>query len=90
MTASPSASASTASCRRDLIYGIFGQIQAMYDALMDGGAPIALPDAGGYDADCVREHKYTSALTLESAQVTSWIEFFRTSRERFPLRVATR
>jgi hypothetical protein len=66
------------------IYGVFGEIQAMYDALMDGGAPIALPDAGSYDAHCVREREYTSSLTLESAQIAAWIEFFENNAGALP------
>jgi len=66
------------------IYGVFGEIQAMYDALMDGGAPIALPDAGSYDAHCVREREYTSSLTLESAPIEAWIEFFENNTGALP------
>ena len=66
------------------IYGVFGEIQAMYDALMDGGAPIALPDAGSYDVHCVREHEYTSSLTLESPAIAAWIEFFENNAGALP------
>jgi mycolipenoyl-CoA---2-(long-chain-fatty acyl)-trehalose mycolipenoyltransferase / long-chain-acyl-CoA---trehalose acyltransferase len=66
------------------IYGVFGEIQAMYDALVDGGAPIALPQAGSYDAYCVREHEYTSSLTVESPQIATWIEFFENNAGALP------
>ena len=66
------------------IYGVFGEIQAMYDALMDGDAPIALPDAGSYDAYCVRQREYTSSLTLESAQIAAWIAFFENNAGALP------
>jgi hypothetical protein len=66
------------------IYGVFGEIQAMYDALLDGGAPIALPEAGSYDAYSLRQHEYTSSLTLESPQIASWIEFFENNAGALP------
>jgi mycolipenoyl-CoA---2-(long-chain-fatty acyl)-trehalose mycolipenoyltransferase / long-chain-acyl-CoA---trehalose acyltransferase len=66
------------------IYGVFGEIQAMYDALMAGGAPIALPDPGSYDDHCVREREYTSSLTLESPPITAWIAFFESNAGALP------
>ena len=54
---------------------ILMEFQMMYAALVGGGAPIQLPEAGSYDDYCVREHRYTSALTLDSPQVRAWIEF---------------
>ncbi|MGA7052546.1 MAG: condensation domain-containing protein [Mycobacterium sp.] len=66
------------------IYGVFGEIQAMYYALIDGGAPIELPDAGSYDAYCVRQHEYTASLTLESPQIAAWIEFFENNAGALP------
>ena len=47
----------------------------MYAALVGGGAPLRLPAAGSYDDYCIRQHEYTSALTLESPEVRAWIEF---------------
>lgn len=66
------------------IYGVFGEIQASYDALLDGGAPIALPEAGSYDAYSLRQHRYTSSLTLESPQIGAWIEFFEKNAGALP------
>ena len=66
------------------ILGLFHEIQAMYDTLIDGGAPIALPDAGSYDAHCVRQHEYTSSLTLESPEIAAWIEFFENNAGALP------
>jgi mycolipenoyl-CoA---2-(long-chain-fatty acyl)-trehalose mycolipenoyltransferase / long-chain-acyl-CoA---trehalose acyltransferase len=51
------------------------EIHMMYTTLVAGGAPIPLPDAGSYDDYCIRQHQYTSALTIESPEVRSWIEF---------------
>lgn len=54
---------------------LFVEIHMMYAALAGGGAPIPLPDAGSYGDYCVRQHQYTSSLTLESPEVRAWIEF---------------
>ncbi len=59
------------------IGGVFWEIRAMYNALMDGDGPIALPPAGSYADYCLRERAYTSALTLESPEIRQWIEFFQ-------------
>lgn len=58
------------------IGSVFWEIRAMYDALMDGEGPIALPPAGSYSDYCLRERAYTSALTLASPEVRQWVEFF--------------
>ena len=42
---------------------VFAEIHMMYAALAGGRAPIRLPEAGSYHDYCVRQHKYTSALT---------------------------
>jgi hypothetical protein len=55
---------------------VFWEIQAMYDALMDGAGPVPLPDVGSYQDYCLRERAYTSALTLESPEIRQWVEFF--------------
>ncbi|PQM44467.1 Trehalose-2-sulfate acyltransferase papA2 [Mycobacterium talmoniae] len=55
--------------------GVFVEIHMMYAVLVSGGAPIPLPDAGSYHDYCVRQHQQVSALTLESPEVRSWIEF---------------
>ena len=53
----------------------FTEIHTMYAALVDGGRPIRLAEAGSYDDYCVRQRAYTSALTLESPEIRRWIEF---------------
>jgi hypothetical protein len=53
----------------------FVEIHMMYAALVGGGTPISLPEAGRYDDYCVRQRQFTSALTLESPQVRKWINF---------------
>ncbi|WP_205878420.1 condensation domain-containing protein [Mycobacterium camsae] len=55
---------------------VFGEIRAMYNALMDGDGPIALPAPGSYADYCLRERAYTSALTPESPEIRQWVEFF--------------
>ena len=43
---------------------VFVEIHMMYAALVAGAAPFSLPEAGSYDDYCVRQHQFTSALTL--------------------------
>lgn len=47
----------------------------MYAALAEGDIPITLPGPGSYDDHCARQRRLTSALTLESPQVRTWIDF---------------
>lgn len=54
---------------------IFVEVHSMYGALSSGAAPIALPDAGSYEAFCVHQQMYTTALTAESPQVQAWLDF---------------
>lgn len=54
---------------------VFMEIYMTYVALVEGEAPIGLPEAGSYDDYIVRQHQYTSALTLESPQVRKWVQF---------------
>ncbi len=35
----------------------FMEIQTMYAALVDGGAPIRMPEAGSYEDYCVRQRR---------------------------------
>lgn len=58
------------------IGSVFWEIRAMYNALMDGEGPIALPAAGSYADYCLRERADTSALTLQSPEIRQWMEFF--------------
>lgn len=53
----------------------FAEIHRMYDALVDGGRPIRLSEAGSYDDYCVRRWAALSALTLESPEIRQWIQF---------------
>ncbi|CDM76412.1 condensation domain-containing protein [Mycobacterium marinum] len=66
------------------ISAVFWEIEAMYNTLADGGAPISLPEAGSYGEYCLREHAYTSALTLESPEVRQWIDFFESNDGALP------
>lgn len=54
---------------------LFVEIHMMYAALVGGGAPLQLPEAGSYHDYCIRQHEYTSALTVDSPEVQAWIEF---------------
>ena len=56
----------------------------MYAALVGGGAPVPLPDAGSYDDYCVRQHRDVSALTADSPQVCTWIEFAENNNGSLP------
>lgn len=51
------------------------EIHLMYLTLVNGGAPVALHEAGSYDDYCVKQRRFTSALTLESPEVREWIQF---------------
>lgn len=63
----------------------FVEIHMMYAALVGGGAPIPLPEAGSYDDYCLRQRQFTSALTLESPQVRRWINFAKGNNGTLPL-----
>ncbi|MDT5079896.1 MAG: mycolipenoyl-CoA---2-(long-chain-fatty acyl)-trehalose mycolipenoyltransferase [Mycobacterium sp.] len=54
---------------------LFVEIHMMYTALVEGGAPLALPAAGSYADYCRRQHKYISALTMDSPEVLAWVDF---------------
>nr|WP_269474197.1 condensation domain-containing protein [Mycobacterium shinjukuense] len=58
------------------ISALFWEIQAMYNALMDGVGPLPLPSVGSYEDYCRRERAYTAALTLQSPEIRRWVEFF--------------
>ncbi len=51
------------------------EFHMMYGALVGGGAPLELPDAGSYAEFCIRERRFTSALDADSAQVRAWTAF---------------
>ncbi len=57
---------------------------AMYKALTAGDKSLALPDAGSFDDFCVQERRYTSALTVDSPQVRTWIDFAENNNGSMP------
>jgi hypothetical protein len=63
---------------------IYTELLLMYKAMLAGGAPLLLPAAGSYEDYCVRQHQYTSALTLDSPQVRAWIDFFEQNDGTLP------
>ncbi len=56
----------------------------MYSALLAGGAPLSLPAAGSYEEYAVRQHEYTSALTLDSRPIRAWVDFFEQNDGTLP------
>ena len=62
----------------------FTEIHMMYTTLVGGRAPMRLPEAGSYHDYCVRQHEYTSALTVNSPEVRAWIEFFEINGGTLP------
>jgi hypothetical protein len=56
----------------------------MYNALVSGGSPVALPEAGSYDEFCIRQYQYNSSLTADSPQVRKWTEFAEHNDGSFP------
>jgi hypothetical protein len=60
------------------------ELYLMYTALLAGGPPISLPAPGSYQDYCVQQHRYTSALTLDSPQVRAWVDFFEDNDGTFP------
>ncbi|MET0703846.1 MAG: condensation domain-containing protein [Mycobacterium sp.] len=70
------------------IMPLFVEIYMNYTALVEGGAPIRLPEAGRYLEYCARQREYAAALTLESPEVRGWIEFLQSNagaQPKFPL-----
>ncbi|MGY4708719.1 condensation domain-containing protein [Mycolicibacterium sp. CBM1] len=63
---------------------LFVEMHMNYEALAGGGAPIKLPEAGSYQDYCVRQHDYTSQLTLESPDVQGWLEFLDSNGGTMP------
>ena len=67
---------------------LFIEINMNYAALIEGGAPMKLPEAGSYLDYCTRQHEYAGKLTLETPEVEEWLEFLRRndgSMPKFPL-----
>ena len=63
---------------------ILMELILMYAALVEGEAPIPLPESGSYDDYCVRQHRDTSVLTLETPEVQRWIQFAENNNGAFP------
>lgn len=62
----------------------FMEIHLMYAALVAGRAPLPLPAAGSYDDYCLRQDQRLSALTLQSPQVRTWVDFFEKNNKTLP------
>lgn len=60
------------------------ELYFMYNALVAGGAPLELPAAGNYSEFCVRQHQFTSALTLESPEIAAWRDFAESNENSLP------
>jgi mycolipenoyl-CoA---2-(long-chain-fatty acyl)-trehalose mycolipenoyltransferase / long-chain-acyl-CoA---trehalose acyltransferase len=60
------------------------EIHMMYAALVAGGAPIRLPEAGSYDDYCVKQDAYLSALTADSPEVRTWVDFAKNNNGTLP------
>lgn len=59
-----------------MIMGVlFGEIYMMYGALVQGAAPVQLPQAGSYEEYCLQQREYTAALTADSPEIRAWIDF---------------
>ncbi len=60
------------------------EIHMMYAALVNGAAPIQLPEAGSYDDYCTQQRTYLSSLTLDSPEVREWIRFAESNDGTLP------
>jgi hypothetical protein len=63
---------------------LYAEVHMMYAAVVGGGIPISLPDPSGYDDFCIRQHQFTSALTVESPEVRKWIDFAESNHGTLP------
>jgi len=63
---------------------LFVEIQHAYAALVDGRAPLRLPEAGSYLDYCVRQRAYSSRLTLDDPEVAGWLDFLRANGGTLP------
>ena len=63
---------------------LFTELHLNYVALVEGGAPIRLPETGSYLDYCVRQRESAAALTLDSPQVSQWIQFLETNGGTLP------
>lgn len=62
-------------CDPMLIAGLYVEIVMNYNALVEGRAPMTMPPAASYDDFCIRESETIAAMTLESPEVRTWVEF---------------
>ncbi len=60
------------------------EFQSMYLALAMGEPPVGMSESGSYDDYCVRQREYTSALTLDSPEVRTWVDFAEANDGTFP------
>ncbi|HEY0228836.1 MAG TPA: condensation domain-containing protein, partial [Mycobacterium sp.] len=60
------------------------EFHMMYGSLVGGGAPLELPEAGSYDAFCIRQRQFTDALTAQSPQIRAWTEFAQSNDGSLP------
>jgi hypothetical protein len=60
------------------------EFHMMYRALVSGAGPLELPDAGSYDDFCIRQRRFTSALTAESPLVRLWSQFAESNDGSMP------
>jgi 2-O-sulfo trehalose long-chain-acyltransferase len=62
-------------CDPTIIAGLFNEIVLNYRALVTGSALAQSPPPSSHDDFCVREKQLVSALTVDSPEVRTWIEF---------------
>jgi 2-O-sulfo trehalose long-chain-acyltransferase len=62
-------------CDPTIIAGLFNEIVLNYRALVKGSALAQSPPLSSHDDFCVREKQLASALTVDSPEVRTWIEF---------------
>lgn len=62
-------------CDPTIIAGLYTEIVMNYRALVRGGVPVQPPAPASHDDFCLRERRHVSALTIDSPQVSRWIQF---------------
>ena len=60
------------------------EANGMYSAMSGTGQALTLPEAGSFDAFCVREREFTDTLTLDSPGVRAWIDYAENNNNGFP------
>ena len=61
------------------------EFHMMYGALVGGAGPLELPAAGSYDDFCIRQHRFTAALSVDSPQVRLWRQFAESNDGGMPV-----